>query len=404
MNKRLKEIMNRKLEIRKMLESDEKIDMDAIEEELRALEQEAKEIERRTGIANSITNNELPTQSIKKPMEKEKDARCQGSSFDTMEYRNAFMRYVTAGEALPAEYRKDAVTDTKDVAALVPPVTLNKIVEKIEAWGMILPLVNKTAYKTGMIIPVASIKPVASWVAEGAGNDRQKLPLDASITFGHFKLRCAVSVTLETENMTYPAFEARLVSSISVAMAKALEMAILTGTGSGQPQGILTDADKVTTIESAKLDYKTLVNAEAALPMEYEANAVWVMTKKTFMEFVGMTDTNGQPVARVDHGIGAAPERTLLGRRVILTNYLPVFSATAKKTDVYAMIYDFSDYTLNTNFSIGMKVYEDDDTDDIVRKSIMVADGKPVLYDSLVKLTGTAEAASAAKAAARTAK
>ena len=93
-----------------------------------------------------------------------------------------------------------------------------------------------------------------------------------------------------------------------------------------------------------------------------------------------------------NYGINGAPERTLLGRRVALTNYLPAYAATLKKTDVFAMLYDFSDYVLNTNFSVGIKTYEDNETDDIVRKSIMVADGKPILYASLVKLTGTATA------------
>ena len=55
------------------------------------------------------------------------------------------------------------------------------------------------------------------------------------------------------------------------------------------------------------------------------------------------------------------------------------------------MIYDFGDYTLNTNFQVGIKTYEDNDTDDIVRKSIMVVDGKPIEYNSLVKLTGTVQ-------------
>ena len=106
----------------------------------------------------------------------------------------------------------------------------------------------------------------------------------------------------------------------------------------------------------------------------------------------GMVDSNGQPVARVEHGIAAAPERTLLGRRVVLTNYLPAFSTSLKKTDVFAMIYNFGDYTLNTNFAVGIKTYEDNDTDDIVRKSIMFVDGKPIDYTSLVKLAGTTTA------------
>nr|DAU41111.1 MAG TPA: major capsid protein [Caudoviricetes sp.] len=387
---RLAEIRKRKAEIRSILQDDtqQNIDLDALEKELRALNEEEVALERRQDMANNINTGETTATVIEAP---QAPVRRAENPYDSAEYRTAFMRYVTRNEPIPAEFRSDDNTMTDDIGALVPPVTLNKIVEKIEAYGMILPLVTRTAYKTGMTIPVASVKPVASWVAEGKGSDKQKENLDASITFGHFKLRCAVSVTLEVENMALSAFEARLVSSISEAMAKAIEKAILTGTGTGQPTGILKDTTKGASIAVKAIDYKTLVSAEAALPMEYENGAVWVMSKKTFMEFVGMTDTNGQPIARVNYGIGGVPDRTLLGRRVVLTNYLPAYASTLKTADVFAFLYDFSDYTLNTNFEVGMKVYEDNDTDDIVRKSIMVCDGKPILSASLVKLTGSAE-------------
>jgi HK97 family phage major capsid protein len=174
-------------------------------------------------------------------------------------------------------------------------------------------------------------------------------------------------------------------------MAKALEKAIISGTGVGQPTGILKEDAKGTKIEVSKIDYKTLVNAEAELPMEYESGAVWCMTKKTFMAFIGMTDTNGQPIARVNYGFGGKAERSLLGRTVVLTNYLENFSDTLEAGKTFAFLYNFADYTLNTNFQIGIKTYEDNDTDDIIRKMIMVCDGKPIIYDSLVKLVKAGE-------------
>ena len=381
---RLNEILERKKEIRSMLEGNAAVDMEALEKELRALNDEQAEIERRQQMANMIQTGAVAGA----PVEKTSETQKRKNPLDSLEYREAFMEYVCRGVEIPVEYRGNANTITADIGALVPPVTLNKIVEKIESFGELIPLVNRTSYKTGMTIPMASVKPTATWVAEGAGSDRQKMPLEASITFGHFKLRSADSDSLETEVLALSAFEARLVSSISEAMARAIQTAILKGTGSAQPTGILTNAAKGQTINVAAIDYKTLAAAEAALPMEYESGAVWIMTKKTFMEFVGMVDTAGQPISRVDHGIGGVPERTLLGRRVVLTNDLPSYAKTLKKADVFAFLYDFGDYTLNTNYSIGIKTYEDNETDDIIRKTIMICDGKPIDYESLVKLTG----------------
>lgn len=379
MNKRLEEILQRKEEIRSLLndEGNKNINFDEIEKELRELDEEEKEIRRRQTIIDGIGT--MTTRTAGQPAKKT-------NVFDSEEYRQAFMNYVCHGEKIPQEFRSDEVTATTDIGALVPPVTLNKIIEKLEAYGMILPLVTRTAYKTGVAIPVSNVKPEATWVAEGAGSDKQKKALSGTITFSHFKLRCAVAVTLETENMAYSAFETTLVKNVVEAMAKALEKAIISGTGVGQPTGILKEDAKGTKIEVSKIDYKTLVNAEAELPMEYESGAVWCMTKKTFMAFIGMTDTNGQPIARVNYGFGGKAERSLLGRTVVLTNYLENFSDTLEAGKTFAFLYNFADYTLNTNFQVGMKTYEDNDTDDIIRKSIMVCDGKPVIYDSLVKL------------------
>jgi len=87
----------------------------------------------------------------------------------------------------------------------------------------------------------------------------------------------------------------------------------------------------------------------------------------------------------VNYGINGAAERSLLGRRVIICDYLPSFSA-ATNEQVFAFIFRFEDYVFNTNYSVGLKQYEDYVTDDIVRKAIMLADGKVVDVNSLVVL------------------
>mgnify|MGYP000846598771 CR=1 FL=1 len=384
MNKRLLEIRARKMEIRKALEGEGKVNLNALQEELKKLDAEQEEIEEREKIAQGIQFGKEPegVQKRSKPQ-----AAVKKNPYESDEYRSAFMEYVTKGTPIPAEFR-DAATTT-DASALIPPTTLNRVIEKVRTYGNILPLVTRTAYKTGLAIPTSNVKPVAKWVAEGATSEKQKKVL-GSITFSHFKLRCAVAVTLETENMTLSAFEDIIVNNVAEAMAVALETAIISGTGSGQPTGILNDLSKGTTINVSKLDYKTLIDAEAAIPQAYEAGSVWVMNKPTFMQFLGMTDSNSQPIARVNAGVNGVPSRVLLGRNVVLCDYLPTFATTLKKTDVFAFIYRMKDYVLNSNYSVAMKIYEDNDTDDIVKKSIMIADGKPVDFNSLVLLTGSA--------------
>ena len=70
----------------------------------------------------------------------------------------------------------------------------------------------------------------------------------------------------------------------------------------------------------------------------------------------------------------------------MLTEYLKNFTDTLANNDVFAFLFDLKDYTLNTTYDIGIKTYEDNDTDNIIRKSIMLVDGKVIDDGSLVKL------------------
>ena len=390
MEKRLKEIFERKQEIRSMLENQqEKVDLDALKGELDKLNAEEKELRARQEMAAALAGAQPEAGgTIDKPDKAEE--RDKTDLYDTLEYRKAFMKFVTRGEKIPAEFRDDASTTTSDlgapgVGAAIPTTTLNRIVDKMEATGMILPRVTRTAYKGGLSIPTSTVKPTASWVAEGATSELQK-KTTGKVTFAYYKLRCAVSVSLETDVMALSAFEAALVNNIAEAMTKAIEQAIVSGDGSGKPTGIIaTEAPEGQTIEVSEFNYKMLQSIEDAIPVAYENGGVYVMNKKTFGQFAGMLDANKQPIARVTYGINNATERALLGRPVVCCDYLPSYDA-AEAGAAFAFVFRMEDYVLNTNYNMTMKQYEDDKTDDIVRKAIMLVDGKVVDNGSLVLL------------------
>ncbi|WP_270647464.1 phage major capsid protein [Paeniclostridium hominis] len=307
-------------------------------------------------------------------------------------YRKAFMNYVIKGTSIPSEFKNSAgPTKTTDIGEVIPETVLSKIIEKIEATGMILPLITRTNLKGGVTIPASNVKPVATWVAEGATSAKQKKTTTGEITFAYHKLRCAVSSTLEVDTMSLPFFETTFINNVVEAMTKALEESIIKGTGSGQPKGILKETveeeQNVDIGASESLEYETLTSAEAALPLAYENGALWFMTKKTFMAFIGMKDSSGQPIARVNYGIGGAPERMLLGRKVILNDYMDSYKDTVESDTVIAFLFNPKDYVLNTNLNMTIKRYEDNDTDDMVTKAIMLADGKVIDKNSLVTIT-----------------
>ena len=408
---RLKEIEERLAQIKQELTTRaaelKEDEITALETEVTALQEERAAIvaaaEKRTALLARIANGEPVGDdgdgAEPNVLRNFKGANGEGDNeqdkYGSMAYRKAFMQYVCRGVAIPAEYRADAVSKTTDVGATIPTTVLNQIVEKLESTGMILALVTRTAYKGGVSIPVSTVKPTATWVNEGAGSEKQKknISKDGMITFAYHKLRCAVAVSLEVDTMAISAFETLLINNIVEAMTKALEQSIIDGDGAGKPKGIL--AEEVATgqeIESAAPAYADLIAAEAALPQAYENGAVWCMSKKTFMQYYGLTDTNGQPIGRVNYGIASKPERTLLGRPVVCCDYVTSFAPSLDAGTKFAFLFNFKDYVLNTNYAMGVKKYEDNDTDDMVTKGIMLVDGKVVDKNSLVVIKKLASA------------
>lgn len=379
MEQRLAEINARKLEIRAALPEANAEAMEGFKTELETLEAEERSIQEKMKIAEKINIGELRGKPMDKPVVevKEKDTE--------MEYRKAFMEYVLRGKEIPMELRTDASTTVSDLGAGIPSTLLDRVVDKLEATGMILSRVTRTNYKGGLSIAVSSLKPSASWVNEGAGSTLQE-KTTAAVTFTYFKLRCAVSVSLEVNEMAISAFESAIVANIAEAMVKALEQAIISGVGTASPKGILAE----TPVSGQAIDgspvYASIMAAEAALPLAYENDAVWVMSKGTFYQLMAETGSDGQPMARINMGLDGRPIRQLMGREVVLCPYVTTYTSGMTDETVFAFLFALKDYVLNTNYNVAMKKYEDNTTDDVVTKAIMLVDGKVIDKNSLVTL------------------
>ena len=389
---------------KRLIESDSKEERAAIGETLKKLGDEIKEVE---DMLNEIDEPaDGGEDGDPQPADGEGRSFIKLGNYETgikkrsdedgtasLEYRRAFKDYIVTGK-MKSEFRDS--TKTTDAGAVIPENLVNRILEKFEQLGVIYNLVTQTSYPVGQTIPVDGVKPVATWVAEGAGSTSQKKTLSASIVFTNFKLRCEVRYTEEIAAMSLSAFEALFVKQVGDAMIREIEGAIVSGDGSSKPKGILTEtAPEGQAIEVAatgKLTYELLCDAEAAVPENYEATAKWCMSKKTFMKFIGMTDESKQPIARINYGLNSKPERTLLGRDVVIYapqtgSKLGTYADTVSSDTIFAFIVDFEDYTLNTNYNLGIKHAQDWDNEDHKTKAVLACDGKLITTDSLVTLT-----------------
>ena len=337
--------------------------------------------------ANSMTSQ----MASGTPMTTEQTYANKTDMYNSEEYRKAFMAKVISGTAIPAKFlNTDAQTVTSEVTSVIPSVLIQKIYSKLENVGKFFAMATKTNIKGGVTVPTSSIDLTASWVAERGTADTQEATT-GSITFAYRKLICKVAVSFEASIVTLEMFEADFVDKVSKAMTKAVEQSMFTGNGSdgNQMVGFLTETpvsgQKIEITEGSSFTYETLVAAEAALPEEYEAGAIWVMPKKTFYnQIIALKDTTGQPIARVSVGIDGKPEHVILGRRVEFSPYMSAFATSVSADTVVAAIFDFSRYAINTNYEMTIKKYTDEATDDQITKAIMLVDGKTLDKNGLV--------------------
>lgn len=381
--KRLDEIAERKVEIRGILESDETVDLDAINEELRQLEEEEKELRKRQEIAKGIQYGTIQARTIETMKVETASEQRLVDKYDTVEYRKAFMDYVLRGAKSDVlEFRADQTTGLGDIGAVIPTTILNRIVERMKEYGQIWNRVTKTAIQGGVQIPVSTAKPKATWVAAGTMADKQKKEVKGTIMFGYHKLQVRVAVELVAGTVAMPVFEATISDNIAEAMVSALDEAIISGSGEGEPLGIVKHTNipagqivEVTAADFAK--YKTWASLMGRIPRRYRSGTVLIMNDGDWnTHIVGMVDNNGQPIARVTYGLDGTIQERFLGREVIpVEDLLPSIDA-AEADDVVAILVRLSDYMVNSNMAITYRRYFDENTDEWISKATMIADGK----------------------------
>lgn len=373
---RLAEIEARKAEIQGAIESSTVEELVEFRKELEDLKEEETEIRKNLkSVEEALKTNPNLGNTVK--TEKETTEMTK-DIYASEEYRSAFFNHVIKGQAMPEEFR-GANSTTADNAAVIPTTVLNEVVRKLENYGDILPRVRRTQFAAGVAVPNTVTNFKATWQNEDAAGDSQKMAT-GNVVFAAYQLRCVAAVSFQMDVRSLAAFEAALVGKIADAMGVALEEAIISGTGTARPTGILS-ATPAAKVDATACDYATLIKAVKAVPSAYKKDFVFIMNEGTALEFATMTDKNGQPI--INAGIVQTPKYKFLGHDVVLTNALPDFNA-ATATNTVAVLFDLSKYMLNTSYDVDLVEYRDNATRAKVYDSIALVDGKVIDANGLV--------------------
>lgn len=303
--------------------------------------------------------------------------------FDTAEYKDVFMEYVCRGIMIPEKYRNAAEkTTTTDAGAVIPTTTVREIIKELKSYGNIYAKVRKLNVRGGVQFPILTLKPTATWIGEGA-SEGKKIKADEKVSFSYYGLECKISQSLLASVVTFEEFQNEFVALATEAIVIALEKAIINGTGTGQPLGILKDT-RIKSGNVIQLTEEELGNWQAwkkkvfAKMKKSYRNGEFFMAQSSFDGYIdAMTDTTGQPIGRVNYGIDGGETYRFGGKTVetVEEDILPDFGA-AEAGDVVAVFTKLSDYAINSNMKMTAVKWIDHETNEVKNKVMIIADGK----------------------------
>lgn len=175
---------------------------------------------------------------------------------------------------------------------------------------------------------------------------------DVAASFGRmaleaWKLTAFANVPNELIADSAVSFEAFVRSTFPQALAYFADVAFLSGSGAGQPLGILTDANNARVVQAKEsgqaadtIVWENIVKMYARMLPQSLSSAVWVVSPNTFAELATMAlsvGTGGGPIW-LNNGV-QGPPATILGRPVIISEKVP---ALGNEGDVNFI--DFSYY------------------------------------------------------------
>ena len=164
-------------------------------------------------------------------------------------------------------------------------------------------------------------------------------------------------------------------------MGIALENAILNGTGSDQPTGLLQGSQITTTGEFTQegMTYTDLVTMIGKLPTMYHQKAELTMPRELFFnEIIGMVTTTGEPV--VVQNPQAPMQWNVLGYNVNIDDYMPADTIIFGDLSYYRMNFS-QNPVIESDKSAGFK------SGKTIYRGLAIVDGKPALSEAFVKYT-----------------
>lgn len=376
-----------KEELKKIVEKLESSD-DMTDEEISELEEKAAKLEAEK--RSLITKAEKRKETLEKikrnstgydveTAEEGKEERNMNEENirSSKEYRSAFLKRLQRKDLTEAEERA-LTTASSSVGAAIPTITQNLIIEKV---FQVAPLLNE--------ITLLRVDGNVTFAVESTVNDATLHTEGATITesgdvlipvsLGQYEVNKYITISKSVSKMSIDAFETWITNMLGKMIAKAITNLIISGTGSSQPKGIDKAAtwgekNSVTVAKTGSLSEANVLTLVGLLNGGYDANAKWLMSKKTLInDFRPLQDKSKNDIFVKENGT------------YYIEGYPVLLDERVAEHD--AFLGDLTMYVGN----LGEEVTVDQDkklsSNSFEFLGSAMFDGKPAVGDAFVKLT-----------------
>lgn len=242
------------------------------------------------------------------------DTRAEAETRSDVTYDTAFRSYVIGGrEALSGEElralgrgfqanetRAQSVGTTTAGGYLVPQGFQAELEKTMKAYGGVESVARVVTTSTGADIPWPTMNDTGNVGALLSENTQVSA---GDLTFGSVTLKCytyssnLVLVSLQLLQDDAIGIEGVIGSALGERLGRIANTHFTTGTGSSQPQGVVTGASTgVTAAGATAIAYDDFVNLYHSLDPAYRANAHYMFNDSTLAAAKKLKDSQGRPL------------------------------------------------------------------------------------------------------------
>lgn len=317
--KRLKEIKDRKTEIRSLLEDTSKeVNMEEISKELDNLNKEQSEIEARSKVALQLRNGEIEADKESKVSADEEDdeevevvTKEERKSKMSKEVRS-FLKYMMSGG------KETRGVTLQNGQAVVPEELDNEIITEMREVSDVMNFINLKNVKG--TLRVGNISAIGANKDKDGDSIEAKGGVTGDVTFGSYRTSAKIELGVGLDAESLDAFKEIIVSELALALAIEIESQILNGTGTNEAKGLFVEelpAAQKMTVKLSEFCHTNLTTLKGLIRQAYGKRASFLINTKTFHSLIeGMVGSDKHPIYNSDSEL-------LLKKPVILSDEAP---------------------------------------------------------------------------------